>query len=118
MESIPPEHRAGFMELHETIIAAAPEAESCISYSMPAIKQQGIVVYYACWAKHMAVYPMPSALCAFSERLEAWVTSKSTVQFPHGAPLPKELIEDIVKFRVRENLEKSEARRMGRAGSL
>ena len=118
MESIPPEHRDGFMELHETIIAAAPEAESCMSYSMPAVKRHGVVVYYACWAKHMALYPMPSALRAFAERLEAWVTSMSTVRFPHGEPLPKDLIREVVKFRVRENGEKADAKRKRRGRSL
>jgi len=101
--AIAEEHQKGFLELHQTILKAAPSAESCMSYGMPAIKSNGIVVYYANWEKHYAIYPMPSALKAFAEQLHAFVTSKSTIQFPHGKKLPKKLIKDIVKFRLEEN---------------
>ncbi len=116
-ESLPTEQRPGFLELHDTIISAAPGAESCISYSMPAMKLHGVVVYYASWEKHTAIYPMPSALREFADRLGAYSTSKSTVRFPHGKPLPKKLIKEIVEFRVRENRAKAEARSIRRAGS-
>jgi uncharacterized protein YdhG (YjbR/CyaY superfamily) len=110
ISGIPSNRKAGFIELHETILAAAPGAESCISYSMPAIKLHGIVVYYACWENHMAIYPMPSALKSFAKDLAAYETSKSTIQFPHGKPIPGKLIRDIVEFRVRENTMKREAK--------
>ena len=96
--------RKGFLELHKIILKAAPKAESCMSYGMPAIKSNGIVVYYANWEKHYAIYPMPSALKMFADEVNAFVTSKSTIQFPHGKKLPKKLITDIVKFRLEENL--------------
>jgi uncharacterized protein YdhG (YjbR/CyaY superfamily) len=97
---IPPDKKFQFMLLHETIIQAAPDAISCISYGMPAIKLHGIVVYYANWEKHIAIYPMPSALKKFADKVSVFVTSKSTIQFPHGKSIPKKLIKDIVKFRV------------------
>lgn len=68
---------------------AAPGAESCMSYGMPAIKSNGIVVYYANWEKHYAIYPMPSALKAFADQVNSFTTSKSTIQFPHGKKFPK-----------------------------
>jgi len=104
IQSVPSIHRKGFQELHLTIQKAAPESESCMSYGMPAIKSNGIVVYYANWEKHYAIYPMPSALKAFADQVTAYATSKSTIQFPHGKKLPKKLIADIVKFRLQENL--------------
>lgn len=102
--SIKEEHRKGFLDLHQTILKAAPDAESCMSYGMLAIKSNGIVVYYANWEKHYAIYPMPSALKRFADQINGFVTSKSTIQFPHGKKLPKKLITDIVKFRLEENL--------------
>jgi uncharacterized protein YdhG (YjbR/CyaY superfamily) len=109
---VPSAQRKQFIEFHELILSSVPEGESCISYSMPAIKLHGIVVYYANWEKHMAIYPMPSALKEFASSLGAFVTSKSTIQFPHGKPLPKKLIKDIVKFRVDENKRKQEAKKI------
>ena len=114
IESLPSEHRAAFRKLHDAIISAAPGAESCISYSMPAIKLHGVVVYYACWERHMAIYPMPSALREFADRLGAYVTSKSTVQFPHGEPLPKKLVREMVEFRIKENVLKHESKKRGK----
>lgn len=104
---IPEDVREGFLSLHETILKTAPGAQSLISYSMPAIKKDGIVVYYANWDKHYAIYPMPSALKAFASETTAFVTSKSTIQFPHGKPIPKKLIKEIVKFRLDENAKKA-----------
>jgi uncharacterized protein YdhG (YjbR/CyaY superfamily) len=101
--SIKEEHQKGFLDLHQTILKAAPSAESCMSYGMPAIKSNGIVVYYANWEKHYAIYPMPSALKTFADQIDTFVTSKSTIQFPHGKKIPKKLITDIVKFRLEEN---------------
>ena len=101
--SIKEDHQKGFLDLHQTILKAAPSAESCMSYGMPAIKSNGIVVYYANWEKHYAIYPMPSALKTFADQIDTFVTSKSTIQFPHGKKIPKKLITDIVKFRLEEN---------------
>ena len=112
IKAIPPAQRKEFISLHETIIATAKGAESCMSYGMPAIKLHGIVVYYANWEKHMAIYPMPSALKEFAASLGAFVTSKSTIQFPHGKSIPKKLIKDIVAFRVEENKRKLAAKKL------
>jgi uncharacterized protein YdhG (YjbR/CyaY superfamily) len=111
IQQIPLSQRKQFNELHELIVQTASDAEQCISYGMPAIKQFGIVVYYANWEKHMAIYPMPSALKAFADSLDAYVTSKSTIQFPHGKSIPKKLIKNIVKFRLDENKKKWELKK-------
>jgi uncharacterized protein YdhG (YjbR/CyaY superfamily) len=97
----------GFLQLHNTILATATGAASVMSYGMPAIKLEGIVVYYANWEKHYAIYPMPSALKAFASKIKSYKTSKSTIQFPHGQAIPTELVKDIVAFRMTENKEKA-----------
>lgn len=100
--------------LHDAVVSAAAGAEPCISYSMPAVKLHGVVVYYACWENHMALYPMPSAMKRFEKELDGYETSKSTIKFPHGRPLPVKLIRDIVRFRIDENMARaSERKRRG-----
>ncbi len=111
IKAIPGKNRKVFEELHHLVIDNIPGGESCMSYGMPAVKLHGIVVYYAYWEKHMAIYPMPSALKEFEAELDGYVTSKSTIQFPHGTTLPKKLIKDIVKFRVAENKLKAELKK-------
>lgn len=111
IKAIPATNKKAFEEFHQLIISNIPGGESCMSYGMPAVKLHGIVVYYACWEKHMAIYPMPSALKEFASQTTAFVTSKSTIQFPHGTALPMKLIKDIVKFRVAENKLKAEMKK-------
>jgi uncharacterized protein YdhG (YjbR/CyaY superfamily) len=57
---------------------------------------------------------MPSALKEFATELGAFVTSKSTIQFVFDKPLPKKLIKEIVKFRLKENNEKAALKKLPR----
>ena len=94
-------------EMRMTIKEAAPDAEEVISYNMPAFKQQGILVYYAGYGKHIGFYPVSSAITAFKKDLSDFELSKGTVRFPLDRPIPFDLVTKIVKFRVAENLKKS-----------
>jgi uncharacterized protein YdhG (YjbR/CyaY superfamily) len=93
-------------QLRDTVRNAAPEAEEVISYQMPAYKQNGIVVYFAAFKSHISFFPTASGIEAFRKELSAFRCSKGTVQFPIDNQLPIDLITAIVRYRVRENLEK------------
>jgi len=93
--------------LRKTIKTAAPAAEEVISYNMPAIKQNGILVYYAAYKAHIGFYPTPSAIEAFKKELSKYESSKGAVRFPLDQPLPLSLITRIVKFRIKLNQEKA-----------
>ena len=94
-------------DLRKIIKQAAPQAEEIISYNMPAYKLQGVLVYYAGYNAHIGFYPTGSGIASFQKKLSAYKTSKGTVQFPLDQPLPLDLISQMVKFRVKENLEKA-----------
>lgn len=96
------------LERMRTIIReAAPGAQEKISYAMPTFYQQGNLVHFAAFKGHIGFYPAPSAIQAFKEELAAYKTSKGAVQLPMDQPLPVALITKMVKYRVRENLQKS-----------
>ena len=97
-------------KLRKTIKEAAPQAEELISYNMPAFTLQGRLVYYAAYKKHIGFYPVSSAIKAFQNELSEYKTSKGAIQFPLDRPMPFALITKMVKFRVRENLEKAKAK--------
>lgn len=97
--------------LRATIRATAPDAEETISYSMPAFRQNGILVYFAGFKNHVSFFPTGAGRAAFAEALSGYKGGKGTVQFPLDQPIPLELISDIVKFRVGENLGKAERKK-------
>ena len=93
-------------EFRKAIREAAPEAQETISYQMPAFKLNGILVWFAAHKNHIGFYPRVSAIEAFKDKLSNYEVSKGTVQFPLNGPIPFELIKEIVRFRVKENLAK------------
>ena len=86
---------------------AAPQAQEAISYQMPAFKQNGILVWFAAHKNHIGFYPHVSAIEAFKDKLAHYEVSKGTVQFPLDQPIPFDLIKDMVRFRLKENLAKT-----------
>jgi uncharacterized protein YdhG (YjbR/CyaY superfamily) len=102
----PKEIQAILQNLRRVIRKSAPEAQEVISYSMPAFKQNGILVYFAAFKDHIGFFPTSSGVSAFKKELEPYATSKGTIRFPLEKPIPLNLVEKIVKFRVKENLNK------------
>jgi uncharacterized protein YdhG (YjbR/CyaY superfamily) len=93
-----------------TIRKAAPEAEETIKYRMPTFTLSGNLVYFAAFKKHIGFFPVPTGIEAFKKELSAYQCGKGSVQFPLDKPIPYDLIGKIVKFRVKENLKKAEAK--------
>ena len=106
--SFPKNTQALLQELREKIRQSAPTAEEVISYNIPAYKLKGMLVYFAGYKNHIGFYPTPSGVAAFKEQLSDYNIAKSAIQFPLDQHLPLTLISKIVKYRVRENLEKAE----------
>lgn len=112
--AFPAEIQARLQALRAAIRAAAPEAEERISYQMPTFYLHGNLVHFAAFKHHIGLYPMPGAITAFQQELSGFVSSKGAVQFPLDRPLPLELVSQIVRFRVAENLRKAEEKKAGR----
>lgn len=93
-------------KMRQTIRKAAPEAVEGISYQMPTFKLNGNLVYFAAFKKHIGFYPTASGIEAFKDELSANKMGKGSVQFPLDKPIPYDLVEKIVLFRVKENLTK------------
>lgn len=92
--------------MRATIKKAAPHAEEAIKYGIPTFVQEGNLVHFGGYARHIGFYPGATAVEMFKKELVKYETSKGTVKFPLGTPLPKTLIEKIVRYRVRENVAK------------
>lgn len=95
-------------QMRETISKAAPDATEKISYQMPTFFLKGNLVHFAALKNHIGFYPTPSGIIAFQKELTRYQSSKGAVQFPLDEPLPFDLVTKMVKFRVKENLQKAE----------
>ncbi|MES2286554.1 MAG: DUF1801 domain-containing protein [Bacteroidota bacterium] len=93
-------------QIRETIKKAAPGAEETISYAIPTFTLNGNLVHFAAFKNHIGFYPAPSGNEAFKKELSKYKGGKGTIQFPLDEPIPLNLITKIVKFRVKENLER------------
>jgi uncharacterized protein YdhG (YjbR/CyaY superfamily) len=95
--------RAALEALRKTIKAAAPAAEECISYGLPAFRLGGkFLVAYGAAANHCAFYP-GSVVQALKAELKDYDTSKGTIRFPANKPLPPALVRKLVKLRIAKN---------------
>lgn len=97
-------------KIRDTIRKAAPGAQEAINYGIPTFTLNGNLVHFAAFKKHIGFYPTPTGIEAFKEELSAYEMAKGSVQFPLDKPIPYPLISRIVKFRMKENLGRAEAR--------
>src|SRR5438093_3429462 len=96
--------RSALERLRKTIRSAAPKAEECISYRLPAFRQDGMLVAFGATANHCAFYPMSSTTVeAHKDELKDYDTSKGTIRFQADRPLPAALVRTLVKARIAEN---------------
>lgn len=107
----PPDVQDKLSALRAAVREAAPDAAEKISYRMPTFYLHGNVVHFAAFKDHISLFPDSSGVEAFAHRLAAYKTSKGTIQFPYGKPLPLDLVKEIVRYRVDENCRAAEARK-------
>ena len=93
-----------------TIRKAAPDAEETIKYQIPTFTLKGNLLSFAAYKKHIGFYPAPAGNENFRNALSVYRAGKSSVKFPLDKPIPFDLISKIVKFRIKENLERAEAK--------
>src|SRR5215467_39711 len=110
IQQFPANVQATLQKLRAAIKKTAPKAEEVISYQMPAFKYHGMLVYFAGYKNHIGFYPTSSPMKVFRDRLTNYKTSKGAIQFPIDQAIPQTLVKDIVKFRIKENLEKENAK--------
>lgn len=97
--------RAALEKVRAAIRSAAPEAEECISYGIPAFRLGGkLLVAFKAAANHCAFHPMSGAtVAAHRKDLADYDTGPGTIRFPPTHPLPARLVRKLVKARIAEN---------------
>lgn len=95
--------------MRETIARHAPGATEAIAYGVPTFRLNGNLVHFAAFKRHIGFYPGPSGIAKCEGRLTTYKRAKGSVQFPLEKPLPLDIVAQIVKFRVTENMRKKKS---------
>jgi len=110
IDGFPRDVRAILEKVRATIRKAAPTAEEAISYRIPTFRLKGNLVHFAAFKNHIGFFPTSTGIAKFKNELSCFKGGKGSVQFPFDQPIPYGLVSKIVKFRVKENLEKAQAK--------
>jgi uncharacterized protein YdhG (YjbR/CyaY superfamily) len=94
--------RSTLEALRRTILEVIPEAEEVISYRVPAFRVQGkTVAGFAAFKNHVSYLPFSgSVLEQLGDELQGYEMTKSSLHFPVDRPLPKALVEKLIKLRL------------------
>jgi uncharacterized protein YdhG (YjbR/CyaY superfamily) len=99
-------------KIRRTIRKAAPRAaKEKISYKMPAFTMDGDLIYFAAFKNHIGIFPPVRGDVKLNKELARYRGEKGNLRFPLDEPIPYELIGRLVKFRIKEHLEKLAAKR-------
>jgi uncharacterized protein YdhG (YjbR/CyaY superfamily) len=107
-----PDIQEKLQSLRNVIKESAPDATEKISWAMPTFYLYGNLVHFACFKKHIGLYPGESGIAVFKDRFNDYKYSKGAVQFPIDKPLPFELIKEIVEYRVSENIKENDNKKL------
>lgn len=109
--TFPPRVRGLLARIRRTIRRAAPEAREGISYRMPAFRMAGVLLYVAAFQAHIGIYPPISGDPRLEKALARYAGPKGNLRFPLDEPFPFDLLERIVRLRVRQDRAQAAARR-------
>jgi len=103
VEAFPENVRTILEKLRVTIRKAVPEAVESISYDMPTFKLDGkSLVYFSAWKHHIGFYSIPEGNEGFRKQLSPYAGPKGSLRFPLEKPIPYDLVNKIVRLRLKE----------------
>jgi len=105
-----PEVQSLLREVRRTVRQAAPRAREVISYSMPALKQNGILVFFAAFKNHIGFYPPIRGDAKLEKAAARYAGEKGNLRFPFAEPIPYALIASLTKLRARQDAAKAVSR--------
>jgi uncharacterized protein YdhG (YjbR/CyaY superfamily) len=115
IQGFSPEVQAILRQVRQVVREAAPLAQEVISYRMPAVKQNGVLVYFAAFKNHIGLYPPVSGDKSLLKAIAPYAGEKGNLRFPFDKPIPYELISRITALRAKQDAAKAEGKRKRRS---
>lgn len=104
LNSLPEEQRAALARVRALVRRELPDAEEGTSYGMPAFRYAGRpLLGFRAAKQHLSLFPFsPDVVEAVSSRLEGFDLAKGTIRFSPEAPVPDDVLLDILRLRKQE----------------
>jgi uncharacterized protein YdhG (YjbR/CyaY superfamily) len=104
LKGVSPVQRLALQKLRKQILALVPDAEECISYSMPAFRAQGqVVAGFLATKKGCSFFPFSgTTLDTLASLLSGYSRTKSGLHFDPERGLPVTLLRQLLKARRAE----------------
>jgi uncharacterized protein YdhG (YjbR/CyaY superfamily) len=103
IKTFPRDVQAILVKMRQVIKEVAPASAETISYQIPTFKLNRNLMHFAAYKNHIGFYPTSSGITTFKKELSSYKCSKGAVQFPYDKPIPYDLVQKIVIFRVKED---------------
>lgn len=101
LKGVDPKKRTHLERIRALVHEIVPDVEETISYGMPTFKINGKpIIHIAAFKDHMSVFPTGDSDVVSVPGVEAFRTSKGTLQFTEEKPLTDEMIRGIVRLRL------------------
>ena len=112
LQMVRPDMRSALEDLRRIIRETAPNAEECISYQMPAFKQDGMLVAFAAHTHHASLYGWNgTAVMAMADQLQGFEISRGTIRFTPERPIPEAVVRHLVQEKIEDNARRARERR-------
>lgn len=104
LKALPADRREALEKLRKTIKAIVPDAEECISYSIPAFRVDGrVIAGFLATSKGCSYYPFSGrTLATLAADLAGYDQTKSALHFDPKRSLPRALLRKLLAARLAE----------------
>ena len=103
LDGVDPSFRPELERIRGLVTRLVPDVEEVMSYRMPTLRyKKRALVYFTASKNHMSFYPSSWAIEEFAEQLSGYSTSEHAIRFTLDNPLPDDLIEDLVRYHMRQ----------------
>jgi uncharacterized protein YdhG (YjbR/CyaY superfamily) len=109
--------RAALRAVRRAVRRAAPKTREVISYAMPALKQNGVLVFFAAFKSHIGFYPPVRGDARLTKAAARYAGPKGNLRFPLDEPLPLALIAALTRLRARQDAVQAASRRRARSAA-
>lgn len=101
LADLPNSQREELNRVRAIVKQAVPDTEETMGYGIPTLKYNGKnLIHFAAFKDHLSLFPTDGPIAELEDRLAKFKTGKGTLQFTEEDPIPKDIIQELVRSRI------------------